>query len=154
MKNIEKARIAFADFASKYGPQVAFEGKVIEVDKENYTVDVEIESEVVFFECRLRAIVSENNSIDVLPVVGANVILLRLEDDDYYVISCDKIEEYKIVTGSSSFKMNTDGFSISTGDETMKKLMNEIVDQMLKIYAPKDVPGLTTLKDRINTLLK
>jgi len=154
MKNIEKARKALADFASKYGPQVVFEGKVIEVDKSNYTVDVEIEADVVFFECRLRAVISENNSIDVLPVVGAKVVLLRLEDDDYSVISCDKIEEYKVVTGNSTFKMNNDGFTLSTGSESMKALMTEIVDQMLKIYSPKDGPGLLRLKERINTLLK
>ncbi len=102
----------------------------------------------------MRAIASENHSIDILPKIGSNVVLGKLDDSDYIVIAYDEITSYRITVGSTVLKLSADGFLIQKGKETLKAIFSDFVDQVLKVYAPKDVAGLMTIKQRLNDLLE
>jgi hypothetical protein len=70
------------------------------------------------------------------------------------VIACDEITEYRVTIGTTVFKLTSDGHLISRGNETLKKVLTDVVDQIIKVGAFKDVPGLTAIKQRINNLLQ
>lgn len=154
MDKLNQVRVGLQEFAAKFAPKQVLEGSVTSVDSANYLCDVEIETDVTYFDCRLRAVVSDNHSLDILPEVGSKVVMAKISDDDYFVLACDKITEYRVTVGSVVYKINADGHEISKGEETLKNIMNDLVDQVIKIGAYKDVPGLTAIKTRINSLLK
>ncbi|MBC7399851.1 MAG: hypothetical protein H7289_07875 [Mucilaginibacter sp.] len=153
-EKLNKAREALAEFAGKFAPEFALQGIVKEIDTVNYTVDVEIETDVVYFDCRLRAVVSDKKSIDVLPKMGSKVLLLKISESDYLVLACDEITEYKITVGTAVYKLDATGHVIGKGTETLKKILGDLIDTVLTIGAYKDTASLTQIKQRINNLLK
>lgn len=150
----EQIKEALQRIAKSFAPDMIFEGVVTAIDPEQYLVDVELDSGGDLFECRLRATAGSTKSIDVLPAEGSAVILAKINEDEYLILACDEITEYRITVGQVVYKINDTGHLIEKGDETLKKILNDLVDQVLKIYAPKDVPGLTAIKLRINNLLQ
>lgn len=152
-ETIEKARESLAAFAAKFAPTVVLQGKVIAVN-DNNTVDVEIEKDVVYFDCRLKAVIGDNHSIDVLPKEGTSVVLLKLTGDDHLVLAADEISEFKITIGTAVYKLDSTGHVISKGDESLKKILADLIDTVLTIGAYKDTATLTLIKQRINNLLK
>lgn len=154
MTKLEEIRKSLEEFILKVSPSSFLEGTVKSVDSDKYLVDVELESDLVLFDCRLRSAVTSSKSIDALPAVGSQVLLARLAPDDYVVLACDEIEEYRVTVGETAYKIDAQGHQIGKGNETLKKILNDLVDGVLKVYAPKDVAGLTAIKQRINTLLQ
>lgn len=150
----EQIREALKRIAGSFGPDILLEGKITGIDTENYLVDVELDKEGQLFDVRLRAVSGGNKSIDILPAEGAAVVIAKIADDEYLVLACDQITEYKITVAQAEFKLTESGHLISKGTETLNKILTDLVDQVLKVYAPKDVPGLTAIKQRINNLLQ
>lgn len=153
-ENLNKAREALAEFAGKFAPDLALQGVVKNIDTVNYTVDVEVATDEVYFDCRLRAVVSDKKSIDILPKIGSTVVLLKISKSDYLVLACDEISEYKITLGTAIYKLDASGHVISKGTETLKKILGDLIDTILTIGAYKDTASLTQIKQRVNNLLK
>lgn len=130
-----------------------FEGVISSIDSERYLVDVKLDGGGDLFDCRLRATAGSNRSIDVLPAIHSAVVLVKINEDEFLVVACDEITEYRITAGQAVHTINDQGHQIANGDESLKMLLSDLVDQVLKVYAPKDVAGLTAIKQRINTLL-
>lgn len=139
--------------AGAIGPVGFYDAQVLEVDESEFTCTILLD-EVEIPEVRLRAVVSDNQSINVLPVVGSQVVVGKLADDDYIVIACDKVTMYQVTIGTTIFKLDSSGVLISKGTETLNKILTDLVNGILTIAAAKDVPGITALLLRINDLLK
>lgn len=153
MDEISKLRQSFLDQAHAGGPVGFYDAEVTDVDSDSFTCDI-ILNELPQYEVRLRAVVSDNKSIDILPAIGAAVVVGKLGDDDYLVIACDKITMYQVTTGTTVMRLNSDGVLIGKGDETLNKILTDLVNVVAGIAAPKDMAALTLLLDRINNLLK
>jgi hypothetical protein len=154
MEGIDKLRQAFIKEASKHGPAAFYDAVVLDVDSDAYSCNVTIDDEITLHEVRLRAVISDNQSIDVLPAVGAQVVIGKMADDDYIVIACDQISSYRVTVGAVVFTIDDTGTLISNGTETLKKILTDLVTAVMSIGAPKDMATLTELLIRINTLLK
>ncbi|MFS2189811.1 hypothetical protein ACCC92_24255 [Mucilaginibacter sp. Mucisp84] len=153
-KREEQIRANLKRIAGEHAPDFLFDGTVVSIDAENYLVDVELDTGGVLYECRLRTLATGNKSIDVLPKEGSAVVIAKVTEGDYLVLCADEITNYQITIGTAIFNITEEGTLIKKGDETLKAVLNEMVDQMLKIYAPKDVAGITAIKERLNNLLK
>ncbi|WP_121812799.1 hypothetical protein [Mucilaginibacter kameinonensis] len=153
MDEISKLRQSFLEQAHAGGPVGFYDAEVIAVDSDSFTCDIKL-NELPQYEVRLRAVVSENQSIEVLPAVGAAVVVGKLGDDDYIVLACDQVTMYRVTTGATVFKLNSDGVLISKGTETLNKILTDLVNAVMGIAAPKDMAALTLLINRINDLLK
>jgi hypothetical protein len=140
--------------AKEHGPDMFFDGTVVEVDEDNYFADVQLDTGETIFECRLRAMVAGNQSIDVLPAIGSAVVIAKLLDDEYIVIAADQIDSYRVTVGSTVIKVDETGVLIQKGTETLHKLINDLIQGVLSIAAPKNVPAITALVARNNDLLK
>lgn len=150
---IDKLAKTFAQRCAGDGPMPLYDAEVTEVNEDDFTCDILLDG-LPLYDVRLRAIVSEKQSIDVLPKVGAQVVIGKLGDDDFLVIACDEITLHRVTIGTVVFKLNSDGVLISKGNETLNKILTDLVTGVLSVAAPKDVPGITALKIRINNLLK
>ncbi|RKR83187.1 hypothetical protein BDD43_3389 [Mucilaginibacter gracilis] len=130
-------------------------GTVTEVDTDSYTCTVERVDRPELFNVRLNATEFNGNRMVTIPAIDSVVLVCMIENDEAeaYLMACSEVEKVLIVVDTTKFELNTSGTLISKGDETLNRILNEMVDQMLKIYAPKDVPGITALKQRINNLL-
>jgi len=72
----------------------------------------------------------------------------------FYVAMFSRVDGVRAEIGDAKMSMDRDGFALEKGADSLKGLLDGIVEQMLKIYAPKDVPGITALKTRIENLFK
>lgn len=152
-EEISKLAETWRNEAAKRGPVAFYDATVVEVDADEYTCTIML-NEHERYEVRLRAVVSANHSIDVLPEAGSAVVVGKLADDDYIVIACDKVTEYRVTTGTVVYKIDSSGILISKGAETLNKILTDLVNGVLSVAAAKDVPGITGLLTRINNLLK
>lgn len=151
----EQIKAAFKRIAKADGPDIIFEGTITDVDDEAYTADVEIDNDGgTIFDVRLRAVASGSKSIDVLPAIGAEVVLAKISDDEFIILACDEITEYRLTIGNTVYKVDSTGHEISKGNESLKKVLNDLVDVILTIGAFKDTATLTLIKQRLNNLLK
>jgi hypothetical protein len=152
-KELDKLRNAFLAAAHKGGPPALYDATVLEIDAEAYTCDVEMDG-VPLYNVRLRAVVSENNSIEILPEVGAAIVVGRLADDDFLMVACDKMTSWRVKVNNTAVGVDAGGVTISQGTETLNKIMTDLVKAVIGIAAPKDAATLTLLLTRIKTLLK
>lgn len=150
----KKIKDGLLRIARQHGPVLLYDGIITAVDAENYFVDVQLDTEGVIYECRLRAASIGNKSIDVLPAIGAAVVLAKIADDDYMVLACDEVDDIRFTAQGFEIQLNDEGISVTNGTETLNKILTDLVTGVLSVAAPKDVPGLTELLTRINTLLK
>jgi len=144
MDEISKLRQSFLEQAHAGGPVGFYDAEVIAVDSDSFTCDIML-NDLPQYEVRLRAVVSENQSIDVLPAIGAAVVVGKLADDDYIVIACDKITKYQVTTGDTAIRLNSDGVLIGKGSETLNKILTGLVNAVMGIAAPKDMAAFTLL---------
>ncbi|WP_113638958.1 hypothetical protein [Nubsella zeaxanthinifaciens] len=134
------------------GDQV-FEGVVTSVDDVDFVADVKLDNQGGdLFDVRLKAVAGAVKSIEVLPKLGAEVVLVKIVEEEYLIVACSEIEKYKVSVGDASLTITNQGFEIKRGNESLDSILKEIVAQMLKIYAPKDVAGITAITPRINQL--
>ncbi|WPU98379.1 hypothetical protein SNE26_20345 [Mucilaginibacter sp. cycad4] len=152
MNELNKLRRSFVKLAHAGGPLSFYDAVVLAVDDETFTCDVLLD-EAEVYGVRLRAVLSDSKSIDVLPVRGALVVIGKLADDDYIVIACDQIAMYRITTGSTMLRVDPGGVLVSKDGETLGKILNDLVRGVLSIAAPKDVPAIAGLIERINNFL-
>ncbi|WP_295714360.1 hypothetical protein [Mucilaginibacter sp.] len=153
MEDIAKLRMSFLAEAHRGGPATLYDAIVTDVDSDNFTCDILID-EIPVAGVRLRAIVSDSQSLDILPEVSSAILVGKLDDDDYIVIACDKIALYRVKVGSTEYKIDNTGILLSKGSETLNKILIDLVAGLLSIAAPKDVTSITNLIIRINELLK
>ncbi len=154
MDDFQEMSDGFKKLASQFGPSVFQEAKVLSIDEQEYQADLLTDDGLELFDCRLRALISGNQSLDMLPKVGSKVLVAKLEDDDFFIVACDELQSFKVTTDTTVIDIDAEGVGISKGSESLKSILNAFVDEVLKIYAPMNKPGLATIKQRINTLLK
>jgi hypothetical protein len=155
MTKHEKIVAGLKRIAEENGGDYLLDGEVDEVDAEAYTCDVVLETDgSTIYGCRLRATATDANSIDVLPTVGAAVVIAKMGGEDYLVLACDEITSFKVTVGVMVLTVDENGFGLSNGGDSLKSIMSDLVTGVLSIYAPKDVTGITALTARIEDLLQ
>jgi hypothetical protein len=150
-----KIRDGLKRIASEHGPIQLFDGEVVNVDSTDYFIDVQLDTDAsaVIPSVRLRACSIGNQSIDILPAMGSEVVIAKIAEDDYILIAADLITSYRVTVGSMILTVTADGFSITNGTTSLNDILSGFVTQMLAIYAPKDIAGIDNLQTMINGLL-
>lgn len=131
--------------------------KVLAVDKENNTCDVApINGAAQILGCSLRVDDGKTKGKIIYPTIGSLVMVAPIDGmrAHYLVMMYSEVDEVVCEINNTKMAADKEGVLIAKGNDGLKEILNEIANQMLKIYAPKDVPGITKLKTRINNLLK
>jgi|SRR5690606_3231797 len=130
--------------------------KVISVDKAKDLCDViPVNEGSEILDVQLKVDNGKKKGHILYPKIGSLVIVAPIDNSrsSYYVAMFSEVSEIYHEIDSSKLVLDKDGITISKGSDNLNKILNELVEQMLKIYAPKDVPGLIKLKLKINNLL-
>lgn len=141
----EQIREGLKKMAKDHGPAVSNIAEVKSVDVEKQTCVLIDEDGLELFDVRLRSVLNENKSILIVPKVGSYVLAVRVEDDDdWMVIGYDEIESFSYQTKKTVFAFDDKGFLLQKENETLKKLMTDL------IAAIKNISFAVTTPDTIN----
>jgi hypothetical protein len=139
--------------------------KVKAVDSVTETVDVELVDGLVLYEVLLTA-PATTNKIVVFPKLGSQVFVGQIGDSDsrYCVLSFSEVDKVKGEIQTVKFEIAADGLQIVKGNQSLKVVLNDILDKVktLKILTttgtatllPTEIPLLEALKTRLNSILK
>ncbi|MBF2708786.1 hypothetical protein [Flavobacterium soyangense] len=101
--------------------------EVLEVDESEKTVDVKpIDGTSEIFNVRLQA-ESEAGGLVLIPKVGSVVLVVFLNKNNAAVVNTSAITGCKLKIGNCELLMDADGFLLRKENETLKKLMGDLI---------------------------
>lgn len=113
---VDEARSKLIALIKKVYGELVAEGEVIEVNTQDFDVTVKTDDGDTLFDVRLRAIsASANQSVEVLPAKGSRVLLLKIEEDDYFILHADKIDSYAVRVADTLLKITSNGIVFNDG---------------------------------------
>ncbi len=153
----EQIRQSFRRLAGEVGPLNSILVQVVSVDEDEKTCEV-IDDDVTYYDVRLRPVINGKESITVYPKVNTWALMLRIEDDDaWQIVSVDEADKVSIKVGTTEMVLN-DGFLIKKGDDTLKIILNLIVEAVQQIVVLQgnnpDYEKLAQATTKISNLLK
>ena len=107
------------------------------------TCDVEREGETILLGVRLHAVDNAlDNCIVIKPTDGSVVICGIIENDkaEACILQCGEIDEVLIKIGTVVHRINTDGYLIQKGENTLKDVLTGFID------------GLNALKQAVTVI--
>ncbi len=149
----EQIRNRLEQMAKAHGPTVSNIAKVKSVDETNATCILEDEDGQEIPNVRLRPVLNGKKSFIQIPKVGTFVLAIRIEDDDdWMVIGCDEIEKIVWYVGTTVFEIK-DGFLLKKGDETLKKIMLDLLKEIKLMSFALTTTGTATSQAGTTTTL-
>lgn len=93
------------------------------------------------------------------PKKGTKVLLGVINNNSAatFVIHAEEVEEIETTVGQSKLRVKQDGFIIKQGDESLKNVFNDLIDELNKIIVIQgtsiNVPAMNLIKQRLNKIL-
>lgn len=167
-------------FARKRGPAALIAVKVLSVNESECTVEVEFDGGAKIDDVQLRSVVKTGNKVVLLPKVNSIVLISSInKSNEYYVVAVEEvtgiinlIDDVSVkVTGTDvtteiktvKYTIDQDGFLLKKGTETMKKIMDDLLQgiQVLTVntnVGPSSVPinvaTFAAIKVRVDNFFK
>lgn len=75
-----------------------------------------------------------------------------------FLIEAEEVQEMLVVSNETQLTVKEEGFILKKGDESLTDVLNDFIDEVNKIVVINgttiDVPAVTLIKQRLNTILK
>ncbi|MGV4413876.1 hypothetical protein [Chryseobacterium sp. T1] len=130
MDDLQKA------FAALKGRGIStFPAEVTEVDKENGVCTVK-DDEIEFYNVQLSSIIDgSKKQLFIYPVVGSSVLVSPIEEDikQLYVEVYSEVEQVDWNIENVKFNFDKNGFLLKKENETLKKLMVDLLQEIQKM---------------------
>jgi hypothetical protein len=134
---------------------VIIPGIVQAVDEEKGTLIVQTAEGLKIEDVRLRSVIGDNDGVMVFPQKGSSVLMARINNsNNFVVISIEKVDKVKYFLSGKYLEMDKDGLQVSAGDDTLKKCIDDLLDEIITIYAPMNKAAFTDIKQRLAKILK
>lgn len=120
------------------------------------TIEVDVDG-VIYYDVRLQSITEGEKGLKIKPKVNSVILLQRIgntSSNEFYVCLFSEIDEMACEVGNTKLLQNAAGFQISKGNDSLKAILNDLINEVLKIYAPMNAPAITTIQQRANQLLQ
>ncbi|WP_343671821.1 hypothetical protein [Chitinophaga sp.] len=128
---------------------------VKEVDEGEGTIVAATATGLEIADVRLRSVIGDNDGVLIFPQVNSSVLIARIQQSNYFVvISVEKVDKIQYFVEDKFFEMDKDGLEVSAGDESLKKCLDDLLDEIVTIYAPMNKSAFTDIKKRLAKLLK
>ena len=134
----------------------AIGAKVTALDKTSATCTVKpLNGGAEILDVILRADDGNTKGQVIYPAVDSLVLVAPIDNDraHYYVAMFSEVDEVSCLIGDTRFITGKKGVTIAKGNDGLKEVLIGLVDEVLKIYAPMNKPGLILIKNRIKQLL-
>jgi hypothetical protein len=128
---------------------------VKDIDETEGTILATTATGLEIADVRLRSVIGDNDGVLIFPQKGSSVLMARIQESSYFVvISMEKVNKIQYFVEDKFFEMDKDGLQISAGDESLKKCLDDLLDEIITIYAPMNKSAFMDIKQRLATLLK
>ncbi|MGY0426007.1 MAG: hypothetical protein ACWIPI_04140 [Polaribacter sp.] len=129
--------------------------EVVEVDWNTKTMTAKgLTDDLEFYDVLLGI-----GSVYKKPTVGAKCLIGLILNNEAatFLIEAEAVEEIVFSVLPSLLKIDTNGFLIQKENETLKKVLNDLIDELNKIIVIQgtsvNVPAMEAIKQRLNTVL-
>lgn len=130
MKNYTKITSGFKELGGRHLYEI-HEGRVLRVDPEKLTADIEIQTGVTIFDVRLRAVISDDKGVYILPAVDSICTIANIEmGQDYVLIASSKIDKCILRINEMSLEASKDGFLFNDGTHKGLVKITELVQKL------------------------
>lgn len=125
-------------------------------DKAQGTIDVVTFEGLKIPNVRLRSVIeADDKGLLVFPADKTSVLIARINKSDHYiVVSIEEPEMIKCRVAEKYLELDKDGLELSTGNDSLKKCLDDLLDEIITIYAPMNKAAFTAIKNRLAKLLK
>ena len=128
---------------------------VVDVNPDAGTLTAKTIEQLNIYNVRLRSMIGDSDGMIVFPQKGSSILMARINDsNNYVVISIEKVDRFKYFFEDKYLEMDKDGLLLKSGDESLKKCLDDLLDEIVTIYAPMNKAAFTAIKQRLATLLK
>ncbi|HJT74631.1 MAG TPA: hypothetical protein VJ720_11445 [Chitinophaga sp.] len=130
--------------------------QVQESNKDASTIDVITFDGLKIPNVRLRSVIEEDDKgMIIFPAKDSSVLIARINrSDNYLMISMEEPELIRCRVGEKYLELDKDGLEISAGEESLKKCLDDLLDEIVTIYAPMNKAAFADIKQRLAKLLK
>lgn len=133
-----------------------YDGKVVAVDEGNYTVDVELDADLVLPDVKLRSVINtdEKAGFVCLPQKDTEIVFAKIEgESDYVLLKTAELEKVIIEIDTAKMEVSKDGYKISKGTVSLLDVFQDVKDLLmnLKVTTPSG-PSTNLLPDSIAAL--
>lgn len=153
MATEEQLREGFQNLAKRFGPAVSNIAVVKSVNENEATCILIDEDEQEYVDVRLRPVLTGNKSFLQIPKVGTQVLAIRIEDDeDWMVIACDEVEKFLWITETAKVEIS-DKLLFSANGVNLLELMERLFTVIEKGYTTNNGPTIRLIfKDEFNDI--
>lgn len=140
-KDLEDVQNALTKYIERTTIIVVEDATVNAIDLNEFTADVTTVRGVEKFGIRLKTGINSDAGVLVLPAIGSHVLILKIDDDDYLLLSADVLDSFKINIGATSLTLNAQGLTFNKGSLggvliapnllTQLNLLNNAVNELL-----------------------
>ncbi|QKX04889.1 hypothetical protein HN014_08145 [Aquimarina sp. TRL1] len=137
-----------------------FSATVMSVNKEEKTITALDTDQMEYSDVRLSAAIdNKTNKVISFPSVGSTVLLGKISGDDntLFVCAANEIESIEGNISGVNFLIDQSGYKINANQESLKRVMNDLIDEINKIIVIQgtsiNVPAMNAIKQRLNNLL-
>lgn len=130
--------------------------RVLAVDKSENTCDVQpLNGGAQLLDVKLRADDGKTSGQIIYPAKGSLVLIAPVDNDaaHYFVVMFSEVDEVVCQISGTRMIAGETGVVIAQGNDGLREVLVDMVDEVLKIYAPMNKPGLNKIKGRIKQIL-
>ncbi|RAJ75536.1 hypothetical protein CLV59_109150 [Chitinophaga dinghuensis] len=163
-KQINDIAQAMASFSSRFGPLTILPAKAGEFNEEDNTIKVLLDSGLEIPDARLKSVVKGGGKVILVPVKDSVVQIARIENsDEFIVVAVDEVSQVLYCIDKTVMKMDSKGYLLKKDDETLRKIMDDLLDGIMNMrFTTQSGPTVnlvnrTTfeqIKNRVEKLLK
>ena len=141
-------------------------GKVVDVDKDAMTCDVDVDG-MTIYDVRLKSVIDNNDkAVMLFPKQDSYVLCGIINNDERhpFVVAYGEVDELQYKIGGFELHIKDDKIKIENGSKNLKSLLNDLIDRLKTAiiqtpagpgnFSPADVQGLEQIKQGINQLLE
>lgn len=134
MATSEQLRAGFQNLAKQFGPAVSNIAVVKSVNENEATCILIDEDEQEYVDVRLRPVLTGKKSFLQIPKVGTQVLAIRIEDDeDWMVIACDEVEKFSWITPSAELEVS-DKIKVEANGKNLEDIVSRLMTVIEKGY--------------------
>ena len=142
MATEEQIRKGLQDLAARFGPQVSNIATVKTVDEDKATCVLIDEDSQEYVDVRLRPILTGKQSFLQIPKVGTQVLAVRIEDDDaWMILAHDETEKFLWITPNAKVEIS-DKLLFEANNQNLLALMERLFTVIEKGYTTNNGPTI------------
>lgn len=136
-----------SDFFKSRQSIAVFPAIVKAVDETYLTCDVEDFDGHQLYDIRLRAAIDgDKHGVVAIPVIESSVLVGNIGNSpgEFFVVSFSKVTKFTAWVDTSRFEIDTNGLLLKRGEQTLKLILNAIIEQIKLITVTSAAPGSPT----------